>query len=253
MPKRSEKRDQALAEYIARKSTGADVNLRELAEDLGTSYQNVRNWKKQDDWDTKLPKRKRGGQPGNKNSKGHQNAKGSHKGAPPRNKNAEKDGAYSRVYFDELSPAEEQIVNSIESSSEEMLLHELRVMRIRENRIMVQIAEYEKEPEDTLHLSSLLDMHGAQEMGMYSSDTAFSRVLKLQEALYKVQGRIAKIVDSLRAIEENRVRVQLEREKLDIMRMRATGVFEFPDDEEAEESDEETVHSQGSGTVAKPD
>lgn len=252
MPKRSEKRDQALAEYIARKSTGADVNLRELAEDLGTSYQNVRNWKRQDDWDTKLPKRKRGGQPGNKNSKGHQNAKGSHKGAPPRNKNAEKDGAYSKVYFDMLSPAEEQIANGIESSSKGMLLHELKVLRIRENRILTQIAEYEKEPEDTLHLSSLLDMHGAQEMGMYSSDTAFSRVLKLQEALYKVQGRIAKIVDSIRASEENEIRVELEREKLDIMRMRATGVFEFPDDE-AEGSDEETVHSQGSGAVAESD
>ena len=31
-----------------------------------------------------------------------------------------------------------------------------------------------------------------QSMGMYSKDSAFSRVLKLQEAIYKVQGRIAK-------------------------------------------------------------
>ena len=35
---------------------------------------------------------------------------------------------------------------------------------------------------------------------MYTKDSAFNRVLKLQEALYKIQGRIAKITDSLRII-----------------------------------------------------
>ena len=39
-----------------------------------------------------------------------------------------------------------------------------------------------------------------QTMGMYTKDSAFSRVLKLQEALYKIQGRIAKITDSLRMV-----------------------------------------------------
>ena len=45
MPKRSEKRDTAKAEYIARKSRGEEVSLRELAQELGASYQTVRNWK----------------------------------------------------------------------------------------------------------------------------------------------------------------------------------------------------------------
>ena len=63
MPKRSEKRDTAKAEYIARKSRGEEVSLRELAQELGASYQTVRNWKTADQWDAALPKRKRGGQP----------------------------------------------------------------------------------------------------------------------------------------------------------------------------------------------
>ena len=58
---------------------------------------------------------------------------------------------------------------------------------------------------------------------MYNKDSAFARVLKLQEALYKVQGRIAKIADSLRALEEHAERMELERERLAILRMRATG------------------------------
>ena len=80
------------------------------------------------------------------------------------------------------------------------VIHEMRLLKVREHRIMSKIAVYEAEPEDTLHLSSVLDMRepagrgdkkqdGArQQMGMYTKDSAFNRVMKLQEALYKVQG-----------------------------------------------------------------
>lgn len=100
MPKRSEKRDTAKAEYIAKKKKGEEVSLRALAGELGVSYQTMRNWKAADKWEEALPKKKRGGQPGNQNSKGKRNAAGSHDGAPPGNKNAEKDGAYSTVFFE---------------------------------------------------------------------------------------------------------------------------------------------------------
>ncbi len=103
MPKRSEKRDTAKAEYVARKAKGEKVSLRELAKELDITYQTLRNWKNTDKWDEALPPKKRGGQPGNKNSKGKKNAAGSHAGAPVGNKNAEKDGAYSTVFFDMLT------------------------------------------------------------------------------------------------------------------------------------------------------
>lgn len=244
MPKRSEKRDTAKAEYIARKSRGEEVSLRELAEELGASYQTLRNWKAADQWDAALPKRKRGGQPGNRNSAGKRNAAGSHPGAPAGNKNAEKDGAYSAVFFDMLTEEERELVAQTPLGSREALEHEMQILKFREHRIMAKIAEYEDAPEDTLYLTSLLDMRmpagrgadkkdgAVQNMGMYSKDSAFSRALKLQEALYKVQGRIAKIADSLRALEESQRRIELERERLELLRMRATGAVDVPDPEE---------------------
>ena len=244
MPKRSEKRDTAKADYIARKARGEKVNLRELADALGVTYQTLRNWKAADKWDADLPKKKRGGQPGNKNSAGHKNAAGSHEGAPLGNKNAEKDGAYSTIFFDMLTDSEREIVQLTPTGSKEALEHELKIAKVREHRILEKIAQYEAEPEDTMHITSLLDMRvpggrgdkkqdGAnQNMGMYTKDSAFARSMKLQEALYKVQGRITKIADSLRALEESEKRMALERERLDIMRMRATGAFDVGGPEE---------------------
>ena len=79
MPKRSEKRDAAKAEYLARKGRGELVDLRELAEGLGVNYQTLRNWKSADEWEKAEPKKKRGGQPGNRNSAGHKNATRAHR------------------------------------------------------------------------------------------------------------------------------------------------------------------------------
>lgn len=250
MPKRSEKRDAAKAAYIERRARGEEVSLRALAEELGAGYQSVRNWKAADRWDEALPKKKRGGQPGNRNSGGHRNAAKPHAGAPAGNKNAEKDGAYSAVFFDMLTDAEREIAESAPLGSRAALEHEMQILKFREHKILVKIAEYENAPEGSLYLTSLLDMRvpagrgekkqdgAAQNMGMYTKDSAFARAMKLQEALYKVQGRIARIAESLRALEENERRMELERERLTLLRMRATGTVEVPEGFDGE--DEET-------------
>lgn len=261
MPKRSEKRDAARAAYVEKKSRGGKVNLRELAEELGVSYQTVRNWKAADGWDQALPPKKRGGQPGNRNSAGHKNAAGSHKGAPAGNRNAEKDGAYSTVFFDMLTPEEREILHGAPVQGREALEHEMKILKFREHKILAKISEYERAPEDALYLNSVTDMRepagrgkdrkdGAdQQMGMYNKDSAFARVLKLQEALYKVQGRIAKIADSLRAMEENKERLALERERLEIMRIRATGRVEIGEDELAPEGEADMPELEGGGDI----
>ncbi len=253
MAKRSDARDTAKAEYIKQMSAGGKVNLKELADTVGVSYQTLRNWKTKDKWDTELPKKKRGGQPGNTNSKGRRNAAGHHDGAPKGNKNAEKDGAYSKIYFDMLTDAEKELMEKTPMGGREALEHEMQILKYREHKILTKIAEYENAPQDELYLSSVMDMRvpagkgkdkkdgATQQMGMYTKDSAFNRVMKLEEALYKVQGRIATIANALRALEESGQRIGLEKEKIEIMRMRATGVVDI-DIGEGDTSTDEALH-----------
>lgn len=236
MPKGGGKIDAAKAEYIRRRANGEKVNLRELAEQVGLSYSYLRGRKQKDKWDEAIPPKKRGGQKGNKNSKGKRNAAGSHKGAPPRNKNAEKDGAYSTVFLDSLTEEEKKLVESTPLEVRAALEHEMKILKYRENKILSKIGEYEKADEDTAYLSTMTEIYGKNATTMRFSDSAFKRIQSLQEALYKIQGRIVKITDSLRALEESAVRFDLERQRLDVLRMRGTGSAEV----EGVEADEIT-------------
>ena len=234
MPKRSEKRDTAKAEYVARRSRGEEVNLRKLAEQMGVNYKTLRDWKVKDKWDEALPPKKRGGQPGNKNSKGKKNAAGSHKGAPAGNKNAEKDGAYSTVFFDRLTDEEKELIAKTPLEVRAALEHEMKILKFRENKILSKIAEYEDAEEGAVYLSAMTEIRGKNNTTMRFSDSAFKRIQSLQEALYKVQGRIAKITDSLRALDESAARLELEQQRLEILRMRAANSVDVdgvePDD-----------------------
>lgn len=239
---RADMLDTARAEYIKRRTIGEKVNLKELAERLGVKYQTLRNRKNREKWDEYIPspaKRKRGGQPGNTNSKGHKNAAGSHPGAPKRNKNAEKDGAYSAVFFDMLTDQEREIMEQTPLEVRAALEHEMKILKFREHRILSKIEEYEEAEEGAVYLSAKTEIYGKNQTTMSFSDSAFKRIQSLQEALYKVQGRIAKIVDSLRVLDESAERLALERQRIEIMRMRVSGSVEIDDVENDTELDVE--------------
>ena len=155
MPKRNDKRDTAKAEYIKRRRSGEKVNLKDLAEKLGVTYGTVRNWKRIDQWDDAV-ERKRGGQPGNKNSRGKRNAKGNPGGgAPNGNTNAEKDGAYSTVHLERLSQEERDWLNQMPTGANENNIYELKLLRIQQRHIMERIAEYESCDPEKLFTASI--------------------------------------------------------------------------------------------------
>lgn len=252
MPKRNDKRDTAKAEYIKRRRSGEKVNLKDLAEKLGVTYGTVRNWKRIDQWDDAV-ERKRGGQPGNKNSRGKRNAKGNHGGgAPNGNTNAEKDGAYSTVHLERLSQEERDWLDQMPTGANENNIYELKLLRIQQRHIMERIAEYESCDPEKLFTASITDMRkpgkdkdgkqadgAVQKMVMDNKDSAFVRVTQLREALNKVSGRIISLTTQIRQQEEFEKRYALELERLDIAKMRATGEVDVDPEGGTED---ETVH-----------
>lgn len=252
MPKRNDKRDTAKAEYIKRRRSGEKVNLKDLAEKLGVTYGTVRNWKRIDQWDDAV-ERKRGGQPGNKNSRGKRNAKGNTGGgAPNGNTNAEKDGAYSTVHLERLSQEERDWLDQMPTGANENNIYELKLLRIQQRHIMERIAEYESCDPEKLFTASITDMRkpgkdkdgkqadgAVQKMVMDNKDSAFVRVTQLREALNKVSGRIISLTTQIRQQEEFEKRYALELERLDIAKMRATGEVDVDPEGGTED---ETVH-----------
>lgn len=219
--------------YIARKEAGEAVNLRELAEAMDVPESTLRGWKRKDGWDKNPSERpvevppppstkRRGGAP-----KGSRNALGNKGGGPVDNKNSEKHGGYARPFLDSLTPEEKAWLDSVPLSGREALEHEMRVLKCQENRILDSIAVYEQAASNSLFLCSSVETTGDNgDSRTDVSDSAFTRAQKLRVALNQVQGRIAKIGDSLRAMDEFTRREKLEKERMELMRMRVTGAIE---------------------------
>lgn len=234
MAKRSGERDAARAEYVARRERGEEVNLRQFAEERGIKYDTLRRWKSADRWEEQITK-KRGAQPGNKNAKGNPGG-----GAPVGNSNAEKEGAYSAIFYENLSPAEKQIVENAPTNSTALTSHEIGILLLREKYILDKISEYRALPPDTMITFSVMDMrvpggNGKQQIGMYNKETPDQRITQLQEALNKIHGRILTAAAQMQKNEMDALRLELEKQRLEIMRMRATG--EISDGKEDDEDD----------------
>jgi uncharacterized protein YjcR len=124
------------------------MKLTEIAEDLGISAALVRKWKFLDAWDDIPIKRKRGGQPGNKNSVGNSGGPG----GPEGNDHAMKHGYYAKY----LPEAVLQIVQEIHDSDpleliwnniillQAKLLHGQRITHVTDKDDMTKELKKEK-------------------------------------------------------------------------------------------------------------
>lgn len=221
MPEQALKRDTAKAEYVSRMRKGEKVTLQDIADEFQVSRSTVVRWKREDKWDEAARKKSRRGAP-----KGNQNSKGK--------RNAERDGTYSTIDLGSLSDAEAAMVKKTPVAAKAALVDEMKVLKLREKRILSSISLYEaKEAENPewLYLTTQTDMYNTEtgSTQMFNKDTPFVRIIKLQAALDRVQGRIARIAETLRTIEDNDRRFKLEQQKIDIMKMRITGAVDVVD------------------------
>lgn len=139
----------------------------EIAKKLGVSDGTVRSWKNRYGWGTNskknkcnvakkndkesatLQKKKRGGQAGNKNSKGASKGKGN----PNPSKRispeaATKHGGYVPVFMDALDEDEKELIETIPEDTELQLMEQIQLFSIRERRILKAINKYREQKGD---------------------------------------------------------------------------------------------------------
>lgn len=127
----------------------------EISKKLGVSDGTVRSWKNRYGWGDKskknkrnvakkkdnknatLHKRKKGGQPGNKNAKG-----GSGNPTPNPPPDVTKHGGYVPVFMDALDEDEQELVATVPEDEEKLLLEQIQLFSVRERRILKAINKY---------------------------------------------------------------------------------------------------------------
>lgn len=148
---RSPERDKAQQLWL---DSDGQMSPKEVAEAVGVKPEQVRKWKSVDRWQAALeeqqPKRKRGGQPGNKNAAGA--------GAPLGNKNAETHGAYSAVRLCDLPDEQRQYIESITLDTETNMLAELQLLIAKEADLQNKILAIEKGSPDALFIDRVVEV-----------------------------------------------------------------------------------------------
>lgn len=148
---RDPRRDEAFK--LFKKSNGTITN-REISEKLSVPEKTISAWKSRDKWNEVLQKDEcstsnnhcsttnKGGAPiGNQNAIGN---KGNNRASPPiGNKNALKTGEYETIFYETLSDEEKDIYSNLNNDPSFVLSEEIRLLKIRQLRMMKRIQQAE--------------------------------------------------------------------------------------------------------------
>lgn len=160
--RRSAERKQAEKMYVA---SDGNIVLAQIAKNLGVSASKVRKWKSLDHWESLLNGAKQDGakkkverstSKSKKNKVVRSTSKGRNKGGQPGNKNAAKaDDSFSRIYGSCFSEEEMALVKEMPDTEELILKDQIKVLVVREHRIIKRLNEYYKsQNEKTLDTES---------------------------------------------------------------------------------------------------
>lgn len=194
--------------------------LKDIAEELQVSEEQIRKWKNQDKWDkVTLPNtnsnvtNQKGGQPGNKNAAGNRGG-----AAPTNNKNALKTGEFESIFFDTLSLKEKDLIDGVALEKEKLLLQEIQLLTVREYRMLkrIQILKGEERGEYT---------------DLKEYESVLVQIQMIEDALTRVQARKQKAIDSLHKIGYDDARLELETMKFELELLKQDGQTDDKEDD----------------------
>ena len=209
--------------------------LIEIAEALDVPEGTVRSWKNRYHWSNATlhkPKRNvakaKGGQPGNKNAVGNRGG-----AAPEGNKNAVTTGEFETLLFDCLEPEERQLAAAVPPDKEQLLLQEIRLLTVREHRMLKRIDLLRTSMDDSGTVSG--DETGMTAVGhkkglekdketdLTEYRGKLGQIQNIEDALTRVQARKQSAIDSLHRYGVDDARLEIELMKLDMAALKLGG------------------------------
>lgn len=235
---RDPRRDKAKRIWL---ESNGEKQLKDIASELNVSDSQVRKWKSQDKWSAELKSNvtngksnvtNQGGAPiGNQNAKGN---KGNSRASPPkRNKNALKTGEYETIFFDTLSDEEKDIYSSLNDDPSFVLSEEIRLLKIRQFRMMkrIQQAEAGLNDEEVERLQQLRKIKTPIEKNgkkleikrEVMQDVQISRkkhrkiddILSIEDSLTRISNQLAKAIKQMNELYMNEYRTDLIKAQTD--------------------------------------
>ncbi|HFU4547339.1 TPA: phage terminase small subunit [Enterococcus faecium] len=235
---RDPRRDEAKKIWL---ESNGEKQLKEIASELNVSDSQVRKWKSQDKWSAELKSNvtngksnvtNQGGAPlGNQNAKGN---KGNSRASPPMgNKNALKTGEYETIFFETLSDEEKDIYSSLNDDPSFVLSEEIRLLKIRQFRMMkrIQQAEAGLNDEEVERLQQLrkiktpIEKNGKKLEIKHEvmQDVQISRkthrkiddILSIEDSLTRISNQLAKAIKQMNELYMNECRTDLIKAQTD--------------------------------------
>ena len=235
------------------KEHAGKIDLVEIASQLNISPGTIRGWKSKDSWDTQLngtfhknterSKRKRGGQPGNKNAEGHGGT------GPPENKNALKTGEFETLFFDCLDPDEQKLIQAVQPDKEQLLLQEIQLLTVRERRMLKRIEslklleqasnreevqendEFEKAPPGMSVTKYKSGMEKGKPTLLREYEGILGQIQSIEDALTRVQARRQRAIETLHKFGYDDAHLELETMKFELELLKQDGQNEDDTDD----------------------
>lgn len=153
-------------------------------------------------------------QKGNKNSVGNKGGPGAEKG----NKRAVTTGEYESIYKDVLDDEELELFNNYNiKDKKEELMNELKLLTIREKRMLKRIADLKNTGKDltinsiTRNKSSTTEYGGmANESSSTYAESTVEKIQRIEEALTRVQESKRKCIEAIHKLELEDNKFELE-------------------------------------------
>lgn len=217
MPKKPDERiGQAKEMFLSGKK------LIEIAKQLEIPDGTVRRWKSTYNWETERSEknnersnRKRGAQPGNKNSSG----------GPVNNKKALRTGEFETLFFNTLKEDEKELISLVQLDKEQLLLQEIQLLTVRERRMLKRIEDIKESAEYVDGAENIRDMTAVKYRTGTEKDKRtdlteyqgkLGQIQSVEDALTRVQARKQKAIDSLHRYGFDDARLDIELMKVEL-------------------------------------